>query len=33
MKKRIEKPDKTVDFVEKILGFKEKYQEGQGLNI
>ena len=29
----IEKPDKTVDFVEKILGFKEKYQEGQGLNI
>ena len=33
MKKMIEKPDKTVDFVEKILSFKEKYQEGQGLNI
>ena len=26
-KKRIEKPDKIVDIVEKILGFNEKYQE------
>ena len=32
-KKRIEKPDKIVDIVEKILGFNEKYQERQGLKI
>ena len=31
--KRIEQPNKTVDTVEKILGFNERYQEGQGLKI
>ena len=31
--KRIEQPDKIVDIVKKILGFNEKYQEGQRLKI
>ena len=29
----IEKPDKTVDIVEKILQFNRQNQEGQGLKI
>ena len=31
--KEIEKPDKIVNLVEKILDFKKTYQEGQGLKI
>ena len=31
--KGTEQPDKIVDIVEKILGFNERYQEGQGLKI
>ena len=31
--KEIEKPNKIVDIVEKILEFNEKNQPGQGVNI
>ena len=31
--KRIEQPDEIVDIVEKILGFNERYREGQRLRI
>ena len=30
---KIEKPDKTVDIVEKILQFNKQNQEGQRLRI
>ena len=32
-KKKIEKPDKIVDIVEKILQFSRQIQQGQGLKI
>ena len=32
-KKKIERPDKIVDIVEKILDFNNQNQEGQGLKI
>ena len=33
IKKKIERPDKIVDIVEKILDFNNQNQEGQGLKI
>ena len=31
--KKIEEPDKTLEFVEKILKFNEQNQQGKGLKI